>query len=112
LSRHSPCARSDWDFPADIDAVGEGTRTAGTGEGFRQDADRKAAALIPAEHEDREMIGVPDRGRLVRETLVADSILPIVAQAALLTDWMAPTVATETGAGRVQFTIVPSGRSS
>src|SRR6185503_15264172 len=40
---------------------------------------------------------------------LAASILPIVAQAALLTDWIAPTVATETGAGRVQFTIVPSG---
>src|SRR5580704_2966414 len=33
----------------------------------------------------------------------------MVEQAALLTDWIAPTVATETGAGRVQFTIVPSG---
>ena len=30
-------------------------------------------------------------------------------QAALLTDWMAPTVASETGAGRVQFTTEPSG---
>ena len=33
----------------------------------------------------------------------------MVEQAALLTDWIAPTVATETGAGRVQFTTVPSG---
>ena len=40
---------------------------------------------------------------------LAASILPMVEQAALLTDWIAPTVATETGAGRAQFTIVPSG---
>ena len=36
---------------------------------------------------------------------LAASILPMVEQAALLTDWIAPTVATDTGAGRVQFTI-------
>ena len=36
---------------------------------------------------------------------LAASILPMVEQAALLTDWMAPTVATDTGAGRVQFTM-------
>ena len=40
---------------------------------------------------------------------LASSIFPIAAQAALLTDWIAPTVATETGAGRVQFTMEPSG---
>src|ERR1700749_1703328 len=40
---------------------------------------------------------------------LAASILPMAEQAALLTDWIAPTVATDTGAGRVQFTIVPSG---
>ena len=39
----------------------------------------------------------------------ASSILPMVRQAAELTDWIAPTVATEIGAGRVQFTIESSG---
>ena len=55
------------------------------------------------------MVGVPDRRRLVAVLSLAASILPMVVQAALLTDWMAATVATETGAGRVQFTIEPSG---
>ena len=40
---------------------------------------------------------------------LAASILPMAEQAALLTDWMAPTVATDTGAGLVQFTMAPSG---
>ena len=40
---------------------------------------------------------------------LADSILAMQVQAALLTDWIAPTVASETGAGRVQFTTEPSG---
>ena len=40
---------------------------------------------------------------------LADSILAMQVQAALFTDWIVPTVASETGAGRVQFTMVPSG---
>src|SRR5580698_2695407 len=46
-----------WNFAADIDAVAKCSGAAGAGEGFGEDADRQTAALIVAEHEDREMIG-------------------------------------------------------
>ena len=67
------------------------------------------AALVVAEHEDREVVGVPDRGGLVGIFFARRQHLSDGEQAALLTDWIAPTVATDTGAGRVQLTIVPSG---
>src|SRR2546428_2374366 len=40
---------------------------------------------------------------------LAASIFESAAQAAIRTDWMAPIVATEIGAGRAQLTMEPSG---
>ena len=72
-------------------------------------ATKNSPSAVEAVGLDVRVAAVPDRGRAVGIALAGAEHLREQSVERLLTIWIVPTVAIEIGAGRVQFTIVPSG---